>query len=98
MKTLYLDCFSGISGDMFLWALLDLGIDEGNFLSELKKLPLSGYDIEIKKEAKRGITGTNVYVRSSEHHPHRGLKEIYEILEESSLKQEVKEKSREAFF
>lgn len=97
MKLLYLDCFSGISGDMFLGALLDLGADERAFLEELKKLPLSGYEIEIKKGLKKGISGTDVAIRSSEHHPHRGLKEIYDIIDRSSLKAEVKEMSKEAF-
>ena len=97
MKLLYLDCFSGISGDMFLGALLDLGIDEKEFIEELKKLPLSGYDIEIKKALKKGIAGTDVYIKSSEHHPHRGLKEIYDIIDKSALKPEVKKMSKEAF-
>lgn len=97
MKLLYLDCFSGISGDMFLGALLDLGIDERDFIAELKKLPLSGYDIEIKKALKKGIAGTDVYIKSSEHHPHRGLKEIYDIIDKSALKPEVKKMSKEAF-
>ncbi|MCF6095611.1 nickel pincer cofactor biosynthesis protein LarC [Thermovorax subterraneus] len=97
MKLLYLDCFSGISGDMFLGALLDLGIDERDFVAELKKLPLSGYEIEIKKALKKGIAGTDVYIKSSEHHPHRGLKEIYDIIDKSALKPEVKKMSKEAF-
>ncbi|KXG78407.1 hypothetical protein AN618_04740 [Fervidicola ferrireducens] len=97
MKLLYLDCFSGISGDMFLGALLDLGIDERDFIAELKKLPLSGYEIEIKKALKKGIAGTDVCIKSSEHHPHRGLKEIYDIIDKSALKPEVKKISKEAF-
>jgi hypothetical protein len=97
MKLLYLDCFSGISGDMFLGALLDLGIAERDFVAELRKLPLSGYEIEIKKALKKGIAGTDVYIKSSEHHPHRGLKEIYDIIDKSALKPEVKKMSKEAF-
>ena len=56
---LYLDCFSGISGDMFLGAMLDLGLDQKEFLAELKKLPLHDYKVEIKV-LKGGITGTDV--------------------------------------
>lgn len=97
MKTLYLDCFSGISGDMFLGAMLDLGLDEKDFLNELHKLPLSGFEVEIKKSESGGITGTDVYVKAHEHHPHRGLKHIYEIIDGSELKPEVKQKSKEAF-
>ena len=48
-KVLYLDCTSGISGDMTLAALLDLGIDERAFRDELKKLDFGGYTLEIKK-------------------------------------------------
>ena len=50
MRALYFDCFSGVSGDMMLGALLDLGIDERRFLDELSKLNLSGYDIVIEKK------------------------------------------------
>lgn len=62
MKVLYFDCFSGISGDMTIGALLDLGIDEGEFRTELKKLKLSGYDLIISKKVQKGITGTDVRV------------------------------------
>lgn len=62
MKILYFDCFSGISGDMTLGALLDLGIDHGQFLSELEKLHLPGYRMTIGKAVKSGITGTDVQV------------------------------------
>jgi len=95
---LYLDCFSGISGDMFLGAILDLGIDEAEFLAELNKLPLKDFEVEIKKSIKSGITGTDVTVKAHEHHPHRGLKEIYEIIDNSSLNSNVKQKSKEAFY
>lgn len=97
MSILYLDCFSGISGDMFLGAMLDLGIDENHFLTELKKLPLADYKVEIKKSIKGGIRGTDVFVKTHEHHPHRGLSQIYEIIDNSTLKQNVKQKSKDAF-
>lgn len=97
MKTLYLDCFSGISGDMFLGAMLDLGISQEAFLAELSKLPLSDYNVEIKKSFQGGITGTDINVITHEHHPHRHLKDIYEIIDKSDLKHEVKLKSKEAF-
>lgn len=62
MRVLYFDCFSGISGDMTLGALLDLGLDSKAFLQELDKLKVDGYSIEIKKVVKNGITGTDVNV------------------------------------
>lgn len=95
---LYLDCFSGISGDMFLGAMLDLGLDEEEFLKQLQKLPLKDYEIEIKKSIKNGITGTDVTIKTHEHHPHRGLKEIYEIIDSSDLTPAIKEKSKKAFY
>jgi uncharacterized protein (TIGR00299 family) protein len=94
---LYLDCFSGISGDMYLGAMLDLGLDQKAFLEELSKLPLSEYEVEIKKASRGGIRGTDVYVHTHEHHSHRGLKHIYEIIDKSSLKAEVKDRSKKAF-
>lgn len=62
MRVLYFDCFSGISGDMTLGALLDLGLDHNAFLNELEKLNVDGYSIEIKKVIKNGISGTDVNV------------------------------------
>ncbi len=62
MKVLYFDCFSGISGDMTLGALLDLGIDKAAFLTELEKLKVHGYSIDINKKVKNGISGTDVHV------------------------------------
>jgi uncharacterized protein (TIGR00299 family) protein len=62
MKILYYDCFSGISGDMNLGALIDVGVPENYLVSELKKLNISGYEIEINKDMRKGIFGTKVNV------------------------------------
>lgn len=72
MRILYLDCFSGISGDMSVAALLDLGIDEARFTAALAKLELAGYRIEIKKKLKCGIMGTdfNVVLLNDHDHDH----------------------------
>lgn len=67
MKILYFDCFSGISGDMTLGALLDLGIDRQVFVNELQKLNLPGYEIRVQKKVQQGIAGTDVEVIISDH-------------------------------
>lgn len=70
-KVLYFDCFSGISGDMTLAALLDLGVDEKVFRQEISKLNLDGYKIEITRKTKNGIIGTDIDViltQEEEHH------------------------------
>ena len=68
MKILYYDCFSGISGDMNLGALIDLGIDEKYLIDELKKLNLNGYEIKVSRGIRKGIEGTKVDVILQEHH------------------------------
>ena len=68
MKILYYDCFSGISGDMNLGALLDLGIEEKYLITELKKLRLAGYEIKVSRDSRKGIEGTKVDVILQEHH------------------------------
>lgn len=70
MKVLYFDCFSGISGDMTLGALLDLGIDIEQFKNELYKLNIDEFDIIISNKVRNGIVGTDVEVRLHEEHEH----------------------------
>ncbi|WP_315075261.1 nickel insertion protein, partial [uncultured Clostridium sp.] len=63
MKILYYDCFCGISGDMNLAALIDLGVSKEYLIKELSKLNLnSEYEIKVERAAKLGITGTRVDV------------------------------------
>jgi len=71
-RILYFDCLSGISGDMTIGALLDLGIDQESFLEELNKIGIDGYELEIKKGQKNGITGTDfdVIIKHNHHHAH----------------------------
>ena len=59
---LYFQCASGISGDMTIAALLDLGIEEKRFLEELAKLNLTGYSTAIRLTEKNGITGVDFQV------------------------------------
>ncbi len=66
MKALYLDLFSGISGDMFLGALLDLGMDADRLGRELKKLRLDGYHLHIARKQKSGIEGVKLNVHLEE--------------------------------
>lgn len=72
MKTLYLDIFSGISGDMFIGALLDLGVDARKFAHELEKLKLAGFHLHIGQQERRGIAGVkfDVHLVPDHHHDH----------------------------
>lgn len=149
MKVLYFDCFSGISGDMTVGSLLDLGAGEEALRSELSKLNLEGYEIKIEKKLKKGIMGTSFNVvlhdedhshhdsmhvhdshnhhydnehihehhnhhhdehfyeenhhhndehsHEEHHHNHRNLKDIEEIIDKSSLKDNVKSISKKIF-
>ncbi len=76
MKTLYYDCFCGISGDMNLGAMIDLGVNPEYLISELAKLPMAiEFEVIIEKAVKKGIEGTKVDVRLTgeapvKHHEH----------------------------
>src|SRR5436190_289623 len=72
MKTLYLDIFSGISGDMFIGAMLDLGVDFHQFEHELEKLYLDGYHLHTKRAKRFQIEGTkfDVHLEHEHGHPH----------------------------
>ena len=75
MQTLYLDLFSGLSGDMFLGALIDLGVDSKTLERELKKLKLDGYYLHVARKQKSGIEGVKFDVHleaecDEHHHEH----------------------------
>lgn len=108
MNILYIDCFSGISGNMTIGGLLDLGVNENELITELKKLNVEGYHIEVSKKVKNGIEGTYFDViledehHSHEHHhhhshEHRNLHDIEKIIEDSQLSDNVKELSKKIF-
>lgn len=91
MKILYYDCFSGISGDMNLGAMLDLGVDKTYLLGELNKLNLKGWELEAVEDQRHGIRGTRVTVRQTTHeHTHRHLSDIKKIVNDSGLSEKDK--------
>ncbi|MBL4932529.1 nickel pincer cofactor biosynthesis protein LarC [Clostridium paridis] len=134
MRVLYYDCFCGISGDMNLAALIDLGVPREYLIKEISKLGLdSEYEIKFETSAKKGITGTRVdvilknehthhehteeehnhshihehghtHAHNHEHinkiaheHQHRNLKDIEEIINSSTLEDNIKKMSIEMF-
>src|ERR1044071_635443 len=70
MKTLYLDIFSGISGDMFIGALIDLGADARKLERELAKLNVGGYHLHVDRRQKSGIDGVKFDVHLADAHDH----------------------------
>lgn len=110
-KVLYFDCFSGISGDMSIGALLDLGVDKDYLIENLNKLNLKEYELEIKKGMKKGITGTDFNVIVKKHHHHhehnhhghhhhhhsRNLSDINKIIDDSELNENIKNLSKKIF-
>ena len=98
MKVAYFDCFSGISGDMTVGALLDAGLKIEILEKELKKLGLTGYQLEVNKVVKKGISATRFKVKIKEEGVERGYKDILTILEKSKLDEEIKKESKKIFF
>jgi len=76
MKIVYYDCFSGISGDMNLGAMIDLGVSRDTLITGLEKLNIGGWRLDITSDQRHGITGTRVTVLTDEDknadpgHPH----------------------------
>lgn len=106
MKTVYFDCFAGISGNMLLGAFLDAGVPEERLRSELAKLNVTGYELKIQRVIKQGIAAVHADVElvhhhhhhdHEHHHHHRYLPDIYAILDQSALAQAVKDNSKKIF-
>jgi uncharacterized protein (TIGR00299 family) protein len=98
MRILYYDCFSGISGDMNLGAMIDLGIEQDYLTGELNKLNLSGWELIVQKDQRHGIFGTKVTVKQTKHeHVHRHLSDIEKIINNSTLDKKTRELSMKIF-
>ena len=97
MNTCYLDCFSGVSGNMLLGALLDGGLKEKTLRAILDTLPISGYQLHIQQIKKQGLAACFVQVKITEEQPHRHPLEIADIITSSALADTVKEKSLRVF-
>lgn len=98
MRIAYLDCFSGVSGDMFLGALLSAGLPLEALLAELEKLGLSEFRLEAGRTVRSGLEGFRVDVVVEEADPpHRRLDDIKAIIAGSGLDPEIKDRSLAVF-
>jgi len=94
MKLAYFDCFSGISGDMTLGALLHAGVPLEQLREELSGLAVPGWEIRAEKVWKNGMAATYVRVQTQETHAHRSLSTIEGILQKSTLANHVRARRR----
>jgi pyridinium-3,5-bisthiocarboxylic acid mononucleotide nickel chelatase len=97
MRTLYFDCFSGVSGDMILGALVDLGVEPNFLIDQLSLLGVEGFQLEFEKVDRSGISASRVLVKTEEHHHHRHLSNILNIIDKSRLGEGVKERAGKIF-
>jgi len=97
VKIAYFDCFSGISGDMVLGALLDTGLDLKALEKELKKLPLENYRIKVGRVQKGSIGATKVDVQAEEKGIVRTWANVSSLIKDSGLSEAHKEKCLQIF-
>lgn len=99
MKTIHIDCSSGVAGDMFLGAFVDLGIDAAAIRAALDTLPLHGYELAFEKVTRNGIAGTRAIVNVDEHHHHhhRGLGDVLRIIADSGLSRRAQDLAARIF-
>lgn len=111
MSILYLDCFSGISGDMTLAALVDLGADPKKIEAELNKLPFEKVNLSFDKVIKKGISALKLRITTGDKrvqfkmqdhghthdHGHRHYRDIVQMIQESDLSDLAKERSVQIF-
>ena len=98
MSVLYYDCFAGISGDMHLAALLDLGLDYDELILELTGLGVEGYGVQATRASRKGVFGTQVRVVTDPNQfAHRDLRQIEAIIGASSLRGTVRDRAIAVF-
>jgi len=98
VRVLYFDCFCGVSGDMILGSLLDLGADEQEVRSGLDSVGLAGYELTVEPAVRGGLAATRVTVMiTDEDSTHRRLHDIERMIEGSALSDNVKQGSTTVF-
>jgi pyridinium-3,5-bisthiocarboxylic acid mononucleotide nickel chelatase len=97
MKLAYFDCFSGISGDMTLGALVDAGCPVEYLRSELQSLDVPGWTLSAEKVWKNGMAATSVKVATEDRQKHRALSTILEIIGKSKIAPQVRDRAAAIF-
>jgi len=80
MRILYFDCYSGVSGDMILGALLDLGLDQAVWLDALRGIPLSDFEVHFERTSRQGLSCQRVITAAAKPQPERHLPDIEKII------------------
>lgn len=89
----YLDCFAGISGDMLLGALIDVGWPEERLREVIARLKLGDVQLKVDRVVKHGISATQVNILSPHHQPHRGLNDLATIVLQADLPGAIQERA-----
>jgi len=97
MKLAYFDCFSGISGDMVLGALVDAGLELARLEGELRKLPLEHWKISAQKVERKGIQATKVNIEYGAQHHNRHLPDILKMIAAAGLSARAAEDATRIF-
>jgi hypothetical protein len=97
MKVAYLDCPTGVSGNMIMAALLDAGLPLSYLENELSKLKLKGYKLKLENVTKKGFRAKHLAVIVSDNKTSRTISDIYRIIDKSKLKASVKHLSKKIF-
>ena len=93
MRIAFLDCSSGVSGDMLLAACLDAGVPVERLRAELAKLPLGEYEFKTGRALRGGISGMAVEINVPEGQPARHFREIERLIERSALAERTKKRA-----
>lgn len=92
----YLDCFAGVSGDMLLGALIDVGWPEDRLREVIARLRLGEVQLKVDRVVKHGISATQVNILSPHHQPHRGLNDLAAIVLQADLPGAIQERALSA--
>jgi pyridinium-3,5-bisthiocarboxylic acid mononucleotide nickel chelatase len=93
MRVAYLDCAAGISGDMLLGALVDVGWPEQSLRDLVAKLKIGDVQLKVDRVTKRGIAATQVNIFSAPQQPHRGLHDLTTIVMQADLSPSIQQRA-----